>query len=440
MLQDTIVAIATPLQEGAISIIRVSGDEAISIVSSVLDKDLSKQKRNTIVYGHVMQNAEAIDEVLVSVFRNPHSFTREDVVEVNCHGGVYITRKILALILSKGARLAMPGEFTRRAFLNGRIDLTQAEAINDMILADSESSSKLAIQGIKGSVKQLLDPLIEDMLEVIANIEVNIDYPEYDDVVQLTSTLVLPKIEDWLTQINAILKKAESGRIMKNGVKTVIIGKPNVGKSSLFNALLEENKAIVTDIAGTTRDLVEGTIRLENVTLHLIDTAGLHDTKDIVEKIGIQKTQEALEEAELVILLLDSTREMDAEEKELKQLTEQKNGIVVWNKDDEGKETELAISAIQNRIQPLIDEINHRYEYHKMHIDEAVLNNERQISLVFQAKEALLQAKQAVSMEMELDLVTIDIQQAYQCLKEILGEVSRDDLLDALFENFCLGK
>ena len=440
MLKDTIVAISTSLAEGAISIIRVSGEEAHAIVNEVFSKDILKVPANTIHYGNIMDGEEIVDEVLVSIFKAPKTYTREDVVEINCHGGVYISQKILTLLLSKGARLALPGEFTQRAFLNGRIDLTQAEAVQDMIVADSESSRKLAIQGIKGSIRKLLEPLIEAMLDIIAHIEVNIDYPEYDDVEQLTNQLVLPELRKWEIQLNEILKKAESGRILKQGVKTVIIGSPNVGKSSLFNALLEEDKAIVTAIAGTTRDLVEGTIRLENVTLHLIDTAGLHKTSDIVEKIGIEKTRKAVEEAELILYVLDASREMNDEEKELFELVKERNTIIINNKTDIKEQPGVSISALYREISALLTEINKRYQHHLQQLDQSVINNERQIALVTKTKAAISQAIIAAENGYELDLVTIDIQNAYTSLKEILGEVKRDDLLDTLFENFCLGK
>jgi tRNA modification GTPase TrmE len=440
MLTDTIVAISTSLSEGAISIIRMSGSEAIEIASSVFSKNLLTVPANTIHYGNIVNQEEVIDEVLVSVFRAPKTYTREDVVEINCHGGVYISQKILALLLSRGARLAMPGEFTQRAFLNGRIDLTQAEAVQDLIVADSESSRKLAIQGIKGSIRKLLDPLLEAMLDTIAHIEVNIDYPEYDDVIQLTNDVVLPELYKWLNQLDEILKKAESGRILKQGVKTVIIGAPNVGKSSLFNALLEEDKAIVTEIAGTTRDLVEGVIRLDNVTLHLIDTAGLHETTNIVEQIGIEKTKKAVEEAELILFVLDSTREKTVEEIELYDMVKERNTIIIYNKGDIKKRNGISISALHNEIGALITEINKRYQYHQHQLDQGVINNERQTALIAKARDYISQAITATGEYVELDLLTIDIQNAYTSLKEILGEVKREDLLDALFENFCLGK
>ena len=336
MLKDTIAAISTAAVDGAISIVRLSGDDAIEIANSIASINLLNKKSHTISYGFIVDpiTLQEIDEVLFSVFKAPKTFTREDIVEINCHGGRFVTKKILSLCLMQGARLAEPGEFTRRAFLNGRIDLTQAEAINDMILADSNENMKLAIHGIKGSVKKLLDPLLENILDIIANIEVNIDYPEYDDVEMLTNDVVLPKAKAWLDSIDTILDRAQSGKIMKEGIRTAIVGKPNVGKSSLLNALLEEDKAIVTDIAGTTRDIVEGHIHLGGLTLNLIDTAGIRDTEDVVEKIGIQRSLQAMEDAQLVIVVLDGSRPLDEQDDELLEMTKEKTRIVVYNKND----------------------------------------------------------------------------------------------------------
>ena len=446
MLNDTIAAISTALQDGAISIIRMSGDQSIEIADRLFSRNVLQQKSHTVAYGYICDpvSHEVVDEVLLTVFRAPRTFTREDVVEINCHGGRYITRRILALCLSEGARLADPGEFTRRAFLNGRIDLTQAEAVMDMIDADSSQQASMAIQGIRGSIRKLIEPLSESLLNIIANIEVNIDYPEYDDVEQLTAESVLPQSEEWLKKMDDILQRAESGRIMKKGVKTVILGKPNVGKSSLLNALLEEDKAIVTEIAGTTRDLVEGEIHLKNVTLHLIDTAGIHQTEDRVEQIGIERSIKALEEAELILVVLDSSQSRDEEDRKLLEMTEGRNRIVVMNKNDlslgEDHQDSISICAAQNRIEPLIDRINEIYEHHHAMLDMPSLANERQIALARQARNSMFQAVQSLKMNVELDLVTIDLQAAYMSLKEIVGQASREDLLDALFSNFCLGK
>ncbi len=442
MLKDTIVAIATPLQEGAISIIRLSGEESIEIVNRIFSRDLTKSESHKIHYGFIIdpQTKQELDEVLVNVFLSPKTFTTENIVEINCHGGVFITRKILNLCLAQGARLANKGEFTQRAFLNGRIDLTQAEAVHDMIKADRLSSAKLALNTIKGSVRVLLEPLIEDILKIVAQIEVNIDYPEYEDIEQLTHEVIIPMVDTWLIKLKTIIDRAEVGRVISQGVKTAIVGLPNVGKSSLLNALLEEDKAIVTDIEGTTRDLVEGVVRLNHVTLHLIDTAGIRNTEDKIEKMGIDKTNKVIDEAELILFLLDSSKEISAEEKELLSRIENKTHLVVYNKSDLKEKDGISISAQNQSIDPLIQAIEQLYENHVISDNEAVLNNERQISLANMAYMSMNQVSENLRLGLELDLVTIDIQNAYMSLKEILGEVSREDLLDALFSNFCLGK
>ncbi|MEG1065996.1 MAG: tRNA uridine-5-carboxymethylaminomethyl(34) synthesis GTPase MnmE [Erysipelotrichaceae bacterium] len=447
MLKDTICAISTSLQEGAISIIRLSGDEAIEIVNRMFNKDLTKVKSHTISYGYIIDNNELVDEVLVSVFKGPKSFTKDDVVEINCHGGVFITKKILSLCLANGARLAKRGEFSSRAFINGRIDLTQAEAINDMIIADNESSAKLAIQGMKGSIQKLIDPFVKEILDIIANIEVNIDYPEYEDIEDLTTNKLLPIANDWINKMNSLLERAYSGQIIREGIYTAIIGKPNVGKSSLLNSLLEEDKAIVSHIAGTTRDLVEGNINIGNIKLHLIDTAGIRESQDYVEKIGIERSKKAIEKAQLVILVLDATKEIDKEEQMLLELCKDKTIIKVYNKMDliEDKDMDksidsIYISAINNNIDSLIDMIHNIFDKHLIVLKEPALNNERHIGLLKKALVSMINAKNAMEASVQPDLVEIDIQEAYNSLKEISGEVNRDDLLDTLFSNFCLGK
>ncbi|MEG2507089.1 MAG: tRNA uridine-5-carboxymethylaminomethyl(34) synthesis GTPase MnmE [Longicatena sp.] len=443
MLNDTIVAISTAAVDGAISIVRMSGDQAIEIADSICSTNLLEKESHSVSYGFIMDplTKEEVDEVLVSVFRAPKTFTREDIVEINCHGGRFITKKILRLCLMQGASLATPGEFTKRAFLNGRIDLTQAEAINDMIVADSNENIKLAMHGIRGSVRKLLEPLLQNILDIIANIEVNIDYPEYDDVEQLTNDQILPKANAWLENIHHILDTAQSGQIIKEGIKTAIVGKPNVGKSSLLNALLEEDKAIVSEVAGTTRDIVEGHIHLHGLTLNLIDTAGIRETQDIVEKIGIKRSLKAIQEAQLSIVVLDNSRAFDEQDQELLELTKDKTRIIVHNKTDVLENEEgIGISASKQEIKPLLDEIHRLFDKHQLVMKEPILANERQISLMMKAEKCMLQAIEAMRDGMELDVVEIDIQEAYTALKEILGEVHREDLLDTLFANFCLGK
>ena len=442
MFENTIAAISTSLQDGAISIIRLSGDKAIEITQKIFDRNIMNAKSHTIHYGFIIDtDKNPVDEVLISIFRAPKTYTREDIVEINCHGVTFITRKILSMVLSAGADLAKPGEFTQRAFYHGRIDLSQAEAVQDMIEASNNTAASLAIHGIKGSVKKLLQPLIDDLMDIIAQIEVNIDYPEYEDVEQLTTNDLLPKTNDWLDKIDHILARVQTGQMLKKGIDTIIVGKPNVGKSSLLNALLEEDKAIVTDIAGTTRDLVEGQIHIGSVQLNLIDTAGIRESNDKIEQIGIEKSQEKLKDAKLVLLVFDGSKELDEEDKQLLELTKDKMRLIIYNKLDktEADKDGIWISAANKEIQPLIDALENLY-HEDLLKEDPLLSNERQIGLLNQAKEDMLRAKEAMDMMVEPDLIEIDIQAAHDHLKEILGEVHREDLLDTLFSKFCLGK
>ena len=440
MFNDTIVAIATSTP-GAVSIIRISGNDTFDVLSKIFDKDLSLAKGYTIHYGTIFDEEGPVDEVLVSVFRAPRSYTGEDVVEINCHGGTYVTRKILNLCLGNGARLARRGEFTERAFLNGKMDLSEAESVNDLINATDKINAHSAIHSLRGSVQKIIDPLVEDITQIISNIEVNIDYPEYDDVHVLTEEEILPKAKKWIKDIDVIIKKAEEATFIRSGIDTVIVGKPNVGKSSLLNALLEEDKAIVTNIAGTTRDLVEGSVKVENVTLNLIDTAGIHESEDTIEKIGIEKSREALEKAELVLLVLDSTQDLSKEDKELLELTKDRDRIIIYNKNDEKQiDDVVSISAKNREIDALIQTIEKKYEKEIHSAESDTLNNERQIGLARSARRAMQHAIDALEMGAELDLVTIDLQEAYYALKEITGKTCREDLLDEIFSRFCLGK
>lgn len=442
MFENTIAAISTSLQDGAISIIRLSGDKAIEITQKIFDRHIINAKSHTIHYGFIIDaDKNPVDEVLISIFRAPKTYTREDIVEINCHGGTFITRKILSMVLSAGADLAKPGEFTQRAFYHGRIDLSQAEAVQDMIEASNNTAASMAIHGIKGSVKKLLQPLIDDLMDIIAQIEVNIDYPEYEDVEQLTTNDLLPKTSDWLDKIDHILARVQTGQMLKKGIDTIIVGKPNVGKSSLLNALLEEDKAIVTDIAGTTRDLVEGQIHIGSVQLNLIDTAGIRESNDKIEQIGIEKSQEKLKDAKLVLLVFDGSKELDEEDKQLLELTKDKMRLIIYNKLDKTSPDKdgIWISAANKEIQPLIDALENLY-HEDLLKEDPLLSNERQIGLLNQAKEDMLRAKEAMDMMVEPDLIEIDIQAAHDHLKEILGEVHREDLLDTLFSKFCLGK
>lgn len=441
MMNDTIAAIATANATGAVSIIRISGEEAILIASELINKDLSKKEGYTITFGTVQENNEVVDEVLVSIFRAPKSYTGEDVVEIGCHGGLFITRKILSLCLGKGARLARRGEFTERAFLNGKMDLSQAEGVNDLINATDEVNAKSAMHSLKGSVSKILKPLEEDLTQIISNIEVNIDYPEYDDVHQLTEDEILPKAKAWLNDIQKLIDEAKKAVNIREGIDTVILGRPNVGKSSLLNALLEEDKAIVTDIAGTTRDIVEGTVRLDGITLNLIDTAGIHESNDIVEKIGIDKSLQALEKAELVIVVIDGSEALTDEDHKLLEMTKNKNRIVVYNKNDKAIQHDgISISAINGDVEALTNAIKEKYEKELYLASSDTLNNERQIGLAIQAEQSMKNAIRTLEDGMELDLVTIDLENAWTSLKEITGKAGKEDLLDEIFSRFCLGK
>ena len=443
MFEDTIAAISTStLTKTAISIVRISGKDAFTVLNKIFKTKDRNYQGYRIYYGHIYDpsNQEIIDEVLVNTFIAPKSFTGENLVEINCHGGLYVTSKVLTLVLSYGARMALHGEFSKRAFLNGKIDLTQAEAINDLICADNKDSAKLAVNSLSGSISKMINPLINDLEQCIAHIEVNIDYPEYDYNGIITANEVSLLVEDWKKQCDKIINMAQNSLIIKEGIKTVIVGKPNVGKSSLLNALLQQDKAIVSDVAGTTRDLVEGDIHLDNVTLHLIDTAGIHDTENDIEQIGIKKSRQALSEAQLVIVLIDSS-DFDLEDEKLLEETENLNRLVVYNKKDLGITfSGINISANNGDIDQLINAINDLFRDSKLALSQPVLTNERQIALMRQAKEAMESASRALSNNIPLDLINEDIQHAYRCLKEILGQYTREDLLDGIFSRFCVGK
>ena len=436
MLSDTICAISTALKDGAISIVRMSGDDCFSIIKKISDvKDI---KPNTIKYAHIYDGEQLVDEVLVSFFEKGHSYTEEDMVEINCHGGVYVTRMILNLLLENGCRLAEPGEFTKRAYLNGRINLSQADSINDLVKAESQIQSKAALRGLDGSVERLILPLMDEMKDVIAMIEVNIDYPEYEDEKQMSNEVIKPYVEKWIKQFNEIIDKAERFRSVKDGLSTVIIGKPNVGKSSLLNALLEKDKAIVTDIAGTTRDLVEGKAILDNITLNLIDTAGIRDTDEKIEKIGIEKTKEAIETADLIILVVDAS-DVTAEDKKLMEEYSDKNLIVVYNKSDLSKQGDISISAKNKDIRSLTEYLNNKYKDDISLVDEDILNNERQIAFMKKSLNSLEAMYKNIDNE-SIDVLVTDLDEAYHNLCLILGKEYQEDLIDHMFRNFCLGK
>lgn len=447
--EDTIATIATSVSNNAISIIRVSGTNSLEIVSKIFSKDLKKAKSHTINYGYIIEGNNIIDEVLVSVFLSPKSFTCEDVVEINCHGGIFVTNKVLEMLLERGARLATPGEFTKRAFINGRIDLTQAEAIMDMIEANTNNSLKLATYGLTGQTKKLIANVREKVLEIMLKVEVNIDYPEYEDEEQMTEDVLIPSIKKIIKEMDEVISKSEVSQVIKNGIKTAIIGKPNVGKSSLLNSLLREDKAIVTSIAGTTRDIVEGEVNIGGVVLKLIDTAGIRVTDDIVEQIGVEKSKKIINEAELVVLVLDNSEELSVSDKELLDITKEKNRIVVVNKKDLDTKIDYSclgeyvlISAYnESDIDILQDKIKEICNLKDLNnIDGTYIGNARQIAKLKDARNAMIEALKSLENGYPVDIANIDINIAWTSLGEIMGEVSGDDMLDELFSRFCLGK
>ncbi len=440
MLEDTIVALSTALRQQAVSILRLSGDASVEIAEKLSHKDLSDADHR-VIYSNLYdpQTNEVLDEGLILVMKAPKTYTREDVVEIQCHGGVFVTERLLSTILSMGARLALSGEFTQRAVMNGRIDISQAQAVNDMVTADSKQSAQLAMASLKGSVKILIEPLIEEFIQLIAQIEVNIDYPEYD-IPQITRTELLDKVNALLIKLEKLLIESRSGQRMKEGVKTVIVGQPNVGKSSLLNALLEEDKAIVTDIPGTTRDVVEGTLHLSNVTLQLLDTAGIRQSDDTVEKIGIQKTFDHISKADLILFLVDGSKEMSNSDKELLESLDKDKVLLVHTKKDLNTQSNrLEISALHNDIEDLVKQIEKRFEKDQFVFDRPVLSQARSIGLAQAAYDSLKQAKDTLENELEVDLALIDIKDAHNSLQAMMGA---DDfnLGDELFRRFCLGK
>ena len=444
MLNNTIVALSTPFMESAIAVIRLSGNDAINIVNKMFTKDLTNAKSQTIHYGYLKYNDEIIDEVMVSIFRAPRTYTCENMVEIATHGSLIIINKVIAACVSLGAVIAERGEFTKRAYLNGRIDLIQAESINDIIHSDSEEAINIAISGLKGSVSSLVKNLKVQVEDIIANMEVNIDYPEYYDIEVETNVTILPKVNKLLNDIDVILNEAKIGMLIKNGIKTAIIGKPNVGKSSLLNAFLGKNKAIVTNIPGTTRDIVEGSINLNGIKLDLLDTAGIHESNDEVENIGINKSKESLDEAELVLLVLDASNELNDIDKELLELTKNKNRIIVLNKCDLDKKLNIdgiEISAINQDISLLKDKIINVLGFDiKDYKNKALLTSSRQIGLINKTKESLLNIKTLIEENAPFDILSVDMKVAYDSLKEILGEISSLGYDDVIFSKFCVGK
>lgn len=449
-MDDTIVSISTSLGVGAIAIIRLSGPKAIEIVNKIFKgKDLTKVDSHTINYGYIKENDTIIDEVLVSIMRAPKTYTTEDVVEINTHGGIATTNKVLELCLTNGARLAEPGEFTKRAFLNGRIDLTQAEAVEDIITSTTDKSLNLSMNQLTGSLKKLITDTRKTMVNLMANIEVNIDYPEYEDAENITIPLLKEKLVPIKNKLSKLLEESKNAKIIKDGIDVALIGRPNVGKSSLLNLFLEEEKAIVTNIAGTTRDIVEGQTIINGIKINFIDTAGIRNTTDVVEKIGVEKSKQMISKADLNILILNNNEPLTNEDKELLELIKTKPSIIFINKND--LETKLDLDQMPNVVQgntlslegikDLKQKIIEYFNLEKIEVKDATyLTNARQNALIKNTISYIDQALEDIETEVPVDMIEINIRAAWDTLGEIIGATYKDELLDELFSNFCLGK
>lgn len=456
---DTITSISTPMGEGAIGIVRLSGPQAIEIGDILYKgkKKLSEVETHTINYGHIIdpETDETVEEVMVSVLRAPKTFTREDIIEINCHGGILTINRILELTMTYGARMAEPGEYTKRAFLNGRIDLSQAEAVMDFIRSKTDRASKVAMNQIEGRLSDLIKKQRQSILEILAQVEVNIDYPEYDDVEDATTDFLLEQSKRIKEEINRLLEIGAQGKIMREGLSTVIVGRPNVGKSSMLNNLIQDNKAIVTEVAGTTRDVLEEYVNVRGVPLRLVDTAGIRDTEDIVEKIGVERSRKALSEADLILFVLNNNEPLTEDDQTLFEVIKNEDVIVIINKTD--LEQRLDVSELREMIgdMPLIqtsmlkqegiDELEIQikdlfFGGEVQNQDMTYVSNSRHISLLKQARQSIQDAIDAAESGIPMDMVQIDLTRTWEILGEIIGESASDELIDQLFSQFCLGK
>ncbi len=449
-MNDTICAIATLVGESSINVIRVSGDKSIEIVNSIFDRDLTKKESHTISYGHIVDNDERIDEVLVSVFKSPKTFTTEDVVEINSHGGKICVNKILELLLNKGCRLAEPGEFLKRAFLNGRIDLVEAEAVSDMINSKTDSARKMSMRGINKELSKKIDDLRDNIMSLVANIEVNIDYPEYEDELVITKEIVEEKIKYVKDKINELLDNSKNGVIIKNGINISIVGKPNVGKSSILNKLLGEDKAIVTSVKGTTRDIVEGSTIINGIEVNFFDTAGIRKTDEIVESIGIEKSIKKMEESDLVLFVISSSEKIDDEDMEILEKLKDKKILVIYNKVDLSNSKDerlkdydyIEMSTKDDKyVKQLKDKIVEIFKLNDIEkSDYTYISNSRQISLLNNCLDIIDDINKKIKSDIPIDLIEIDIKSLLDKLGEITGNTYENELIDKIFSNFCLGK
>lgn len=450
-MTDTICAIATSVGTSAINIIKISGKESISIVNKIFTKDLLKAKTHTITFGYIKDKEEKVDEVLVSVFLEPNTYTGENIVEINTHGGLAVTNKILEMLLEQGCRLAEPGEFLKRAFLNGKRDLLEAESISDLINAKTEASRKMSMNGVTGELSRIIKNLRNKLLTIIANIEVNIDYPEYEDAIVYTNELLKTNIIEIKNELKKIVDESEKGSIIKNGINVGIVGKPNVGKSSLLNRLINEDKAIVTDVEGTTRDIVEGKIVINGIEINLIDTAGIRQTSNVVEKIGVEKSKSILETSDLLLAIFDGSKPLTKDDLDILKEIENKKSIIIINKEDLPMQIEkekfsryktLQISIKENKgINDIIEEIKLLFNLNELETqDFTYLSNARQINLIKNCLSLSEEINKQNEKNTPVDLIQIDIQRLWEKLGELTGESYKDELLDEIFSKFCLGK
>lgn len=456
---DTITSISTPMGEGAIGIVRLSGPQAVEIADKLYKGKhlLNDVPSHTINYGHIIdpESKEVVEEVMVSVLRAPKTFTREDIIEINCHGGILTINRVLELTMTYGARMAEPGEFTKRAFLNGRIDLSQAEAVMDFIRSKTDRASKVAMNQIEGRLSDLIKKQRQSILEILAQVEVNIDYPEYDDVEDATTEFLLEHSKEIKQEINRLLDTGAQGKIMREGLSTVIVGKPNVGKSSMLNNLIQDNKAIVTEVAGTTRDVLEEYVNVRGVPLRLVDTAGIRETEDIVEKIGVERSRKALSQADLILFVLNNNEALTQEDYTLYEVVKNEDVIVIVNKMD--LEQNIDINEVKDMIgdtpliqtsmlkQEGIDELEIQirdlfFGGEVQNQDMTYVSNSRHISLLKQARQTIQDAIDAAESGVPMDMVQIDLTRTWEILGEIIGETASDELIDQLFSQFCLGK
>ena len=438
---ETIVALATPPMKSALAIVRLSGDDVFEVVSKCCTKDLKDIKERTILYASIVENNEKIDDVILLAYKGPKSFTGEDSVEIICHGSPLVAKQIIEVCLKCGARMATNGEFSSRAFMHNKIDLVQAEAINDVVNSTTREAKRLNLMSLDGKTSDLLIPIKTKLADILSLIEVNIDYPEYEDIEVANKEKVIEVANDLINRIDSLISDGEKAQIINEGVKVAIVGKPNVGKSSLLNAFLGEDRAIVTEVAGTTRDVVEGHANIDGIVLHLYDTAGIHQSNDRVESIGIEKSKQTIRDADVVIVVLDGSSNLDSEDQEVLDFTKEFDPIIVYNKADiNASNDKLSVSALNNHIQPLINKIKERIGLDEKSFSKPALNNARQIGLLKQAKESLLKAKEDAENNLTIDLVSTSIFESYTSILEILGEANQIDLAKEIFSRFCVGK